>query len=177
MRQCKDDGVEDGGQFGTARRELRPQGCDEVTVAKRTNDDHCGVRAPDGYPQKHICHGHFGNLQLCTLLSLRAGWRRRTSITRQEKDVIYCVTYCISLAQAVHVHFLCLFLESSLVLDYSHHNLAVEENTDGDWDNIVEDVGVEDKTLGVPILCQVIVAAREQLSFCSELTSIYVDSS
>ena len=75
-------------------------------------------------------------------------------------------TYCISLAQTINIHFLGLFLESSFMLDDSHDNLTVEEDAGGNRDDIVEDISIEDKTLGVPIFCQVVIAAGEQLSLC-----------
>ena len=53
------------------------------------------------------------------------------------------------------------------MLDDSHDNLTVEEDAGGNWDDIIEDICIEDKTLGVPVLCQVVIAAGEQLSLCT----------
>ncbi len=62
--------------------------------------------------------------------------------------------------QAFNVHLFCLLLEGLLVGHYSLYNLWVEVDDGEHGEDVVEDKGIENEALVVPVLTQVVVAAR-----------------
>ena len=69
--ECEDNGVENAGNLGGARRDLGSERGEQLPVAKGPDDHNGCVWAPDCNPQEHIGDSHLGNFQLSALLSLK----------------------------------------------------------------------------------------------------------
>ena len=69
-------------------------------------------------------------------------------------------------SEAFNVHLFGLGLEGQLVWDDGLDDLGVEEDDDEHGEGVVVDEGVQDVALVVPVLSQVVVAARHQQALC-----------
>ena len=76
-------------------------------------------------------------------------------------------TYSIR-PQAFNIHLGSLLLESSFVRDDSFDDLRVEEDDGRHRQDVVADESVEDEALVVPVVGQVVVAARDQETLCKQ---------